>query len=497
MALGFARKRHQDALKPFFRAEVRNAGNGGSGVLEIIVYEQIGATWWSDSGVTAKNVKQRVDTAGAFSQIALRINSPGGDAFEGVAILNLLRSLGKPVDVFVDGIAASAASIIAMAGDTITMGSGAMMMIHNAWSVVAGNAQQLTKEAVTLAAVDQSIAQTYVDRTGQPLATVKSMMDEETWMGADECVEKGFATAKSAAPAEPKALNLAREFKALAHFAKVPPAFQPKAEEDAECECNCQNCQDGNCASCSNAGCDTANCAGCPMQENRSAGAQRLPVASVAPEVFASALARLQSNARHIDLRGKDGKILALRRFGSSRLNLAPPADGSSTQARVIGLLAPYQSPSGDLGGFEEVYQAGCFTKWLATDDPRVLFNHNIDHVLGRKSAGTARFWEEADGLHFEADLPDTQVARDLRVSLERGDIKEASAAFYIYDYAWESRSGVRTRVIKEARLVEGSPHSFAAYGDSTAKPEEVPQANAASHELEHLGARLQLLRVG
>ena len=116
-----------NSLKPFFRASVRNS----TGVLEMMIYEQIGENWWSGGGVTAKSVKQRIDAAGPFSRLTLRINSPGGDAFEGIAILNMLRAQGKPIDVYVDGIAASAASIIAMCGDTITMGWGAMMMIHD------------------------------------------------------------------------------------------------------------------------------------------------------------------------------------------------------------------------------------------------------------------------------------------------------------------------------------------------------------------------------
>lgn len=187
--------------------------------------------------------------------------------------------------------------------------------------------------------------------------------------------------------------------------------------------------------------------------------------------------------------------ILAVRRSAGTMLNLASAEAGSAKVARVNGIVAPYNSVSGDLGGFQEVYQAGCFDKWLATDDPRVLAFHNPEHVLGRKSANTARFWSDAAGLHYEADLPDTQVARDLRVSMERKDVRESSAAFYITDYAWENRSGVRTRVIKEARLVEASPYSFPAYTESTAQSEEVPQATAVDHELEHLGARLRLLR--
>ncbi len=440
--------------KPFFRAAVRN--DGGSGVLELMVYEQIGENFWTGEGVTAKNFKQRIDqAAGAFSRISLRINSPGGDAFEGVAILNLLRSLGKPVDVSVDGIAASAASIIAMAGDTISMGSGAMMMIHNAWIIAMGNAQELNKLAATLSTIDGAIAQAYVDRTGQKLDAVKAMMEAETWMGADECVEKGFATQKSNAPVA-EAQNLARSFKSeLSRFSKVPANLQ---EEEPE---------------------------------------EKFPAAvAVSQELFQdfsipAMFARMAANQMDgCELALSTGTILAIRRLGSAVLNLA-----SGPAVRVTGILAPYNSTSSDLGGFQEVYQSGCFNKWLALDDPRVLFNHNIDHVLGRKSSGTARFWEEADGLHYDADLPDTQVARDLRVSMQRGDVKESSAAFYIVDYVWENRSGVRTRVIKEARLVEGSPHSFAAYTESTATPEEEAQASAVN-ELELFGARLQLLKI-
>jgi HK97 family phage prohead protease len=454
--------------KPFFRAAVRKDAAGAQ-VLELMVYEQIGEDFWTGGGITAKNFKTQIDQAGEFARISLRINSPGGDAFEGVAILNLLRSLGKPVDVCVDGIAASAASIIAMAGDTIAMGSGAMLMIHNAWTVVMGNAVELTKQASTLSAIDGSIAQAYVDRTGQKLDVVKAMMDAETWMGAEEAIALGFATAK-AGPCGEGAMNMARGFKAMAKFAHVPAELKA-VEEAAD-----------------------------PKPEETEKSPKTLAITEELfqnlsiPAMFARMSAR-QMDGCEVQL--STGPILALRRFGSAALNLA--SVGSSQVARVTGVLAPYDSASSDLGGFQEVYRPGCFTKWLVCDDPRVLFNHNIDYVLGRKSAGTARFWEEPDGLHYDADLPDTQAARDLRVSMERGDIKESSAAFYIMDYAWENRGGVRTRVIKEARLVEGSPHSFAAYSESTAKPADAPKAAVvvivADHELELVGARLRLLR--
>lgn len=462
----------QNIVKPFFRASVRGAANAegaADDVLELMVYKQIGEDF-SGRGITAGEFKDQIDQVGPFSRIAMHINSPGGDAFEGVAILNLLRGLGKPVDVHVDGIAASAASIIAMAGDTISMGSGAMMMIHNAWTITAGNADELTKEASTLRAIDASIAKVYVDRTGQEFDAVKAMMDAETWMDADACMALGFATGKSNGNDEGAALNMARGFKALTKFARVPENL--KAAEETS------------------------------VEDRTLVITEELFSSLSIPAMFARMSAQQMDGC---EVKLSTGPILALRRSGSAVLNLASVGEGSAKVARVTGVLAPYNSVSSDLGGFQEVYQPGCFNKWLAADDPRVLFNHNIDCVLGRQSAGTARFWEEPDGLHYDADLPDTQAGRDLRVSMQRGDIKESSAAFYITDYAWENRGGVRTRIIKEARLVEGSPHSFAAYSESTAKPAEVPQAVATQpvtnlavdgHELELLGARLLLLKV-
>lgn len=166
---------------------------------------------------------------------------------------------------------------------------------------------------------------------------------------------------------------------------------------------------------------------------------------------------------------------------------------GTGSQQKISGVLAPYNSMSRDIGGFAEIFQPGCFAEGLrsGSEDPRVLFNHNIDAVLGRMSNGTARFWEEPDGLHYEADLPDTQAARDLRVSIERGDIRESSAAFYITGHRWEKRGNTKVRIIEQARLVEGSPHSFAAYGGSTVamSPEE-----KATAERETIAAELQIL---
>jgi ATP-dependent protease ClpP protease subunit len=240
-------------LKPFFRAAVQT-----DGTLELLVYEEIGENWWSGGGVTAKSVKERIDSAGVFNRIAVRINSPGGDAFEGVAVFNLLRAQGKPIDVYVDGIAASAASIVAMAGDVRMMGSNAMMMIHNAWSSCVGYAEDMRKMADTLDKVSLAVAQTYIDRAKLSAEDVKAMMDAESWLGAQECFDKGLATAivgNEGDPAAAEAMALARSFKSLSRLKTVPEVLRNQA-----CGCPCDSCANGDCMDCNCGGCESEDC---------------------------------------------------------------------------------------------------------------------------------------------------------------------------------------------------------------------------------------------
>lgn len=282
-------------VKPCFRASVNPTGE-----FELLIYEEIGQDWWSDSGITAKNVRQELDSAGTFNKIVLRINSPGGDAFEGIAIGNVLKSLNKPIDVYIDGIAASAASIIAMCGNTVTMAHNAMQMIHNAWAICIGEAADMQKMGDTLDKISGSIAQTYVDKTGKPLAEIKAMMDAETWMSAEDCLANGFATSIAEQPNEP-AMAMAKGFKVLGKMKKVPDALK-NAVEPAECACECTACMDGECEDCTNADCNDVNCEDCPMQESAggaadsattvdaSAEATPPPDAAVAAEVSNSSL---------------------------------------------------------------------------------------------------------------------------------------------------------------------------------------------------------------
>lgn len=161
--------------------------------LTMTLYSEIGEGMFGD-GITPQQVTEALN-ADNYSDITLRLNSPGGDAFAGVAIYNILKACAKPINVIVDGMAASAASLIAMAGDTITMNSGSVMMIHNAMGMAIGDSNDMLKMADTLSKVTDSLADIYVGKTGLPKKEILDLMDEETWMNADEAVSNKFATA--------------------------------------------------------------------------------------------------------------------------------------------------------------------------------------------------------------------------------------------------------------------------------------------------------------
>jgi ATP-dependent Clp protease protease subunit len=260
-------------LKPVFRAQLQS-----DGTLELLVYEEIGQNFWADGGgVSAKSFKDQLDFAGGnYDRLSVRINSPGGDASEGLAIFNLLRSLKKPVEVCVDGIAASAASIIAMAGDTITMGPNSLMMIHNAMGFCAGFASDMRAVAASLDKVSTAIGKTYSVRTGNDETEIAAMMEAETWLSAQECLDQNFCTGIAdvgqIGEVESNALALARRFKLLAKLQNVPDALKARSGDDA-CECECGACADGNCDQCTNVECADPNCTDCPMQQEPGASA--------------------------------------------------------------------------------------------------------------------------------------------------------------------------------------------------------------------------------
>jgi ATP-dependent Clp protease protease subunit len=153
----------------------------------VYLYDEINSYW----GISAQDFVKDLNgiTSGT---IHLRVNSPGGSVFEGTAIFNAIRQHKAKVIAHIDGLAASIASVIIMAADEIRMGNNAYLMIHEPWSIMAGSADDLRKEADLLDKVGETIAQTYVNRTGKNLDEVKKLMAAETWFTAEEALENGL-----------------------------------------------------------------------------------------------------------------------------------------------------------------------------------------------------------------------------------------------------------------------------------------------------------------
>lgn len=172
--------------------------NMSNGKAEILLYEQIGESFWGD-GMGAKRFAEELKGLGDVTQLDVRINSPGGSVFEGNAIHNMLKAHAAKVTVYVDGIAASIASVIAMAGDEIVMPANAMMMVHDPSGVAIGTAEDMAKMAEALTRVKDAIITSYTARTGLPKDEVSELMSDETWLTAEMAVEKGFADTVSGA----------------------------------------------------------------------------------------------------------------------------------------------------------------------------------------------------------------------------------------------------------------------------------------------------------
>ncbi len=163
-----------------------------SGPNVIRMFDVIGRDYWSDHAVTLESVDQALTGFGS-ADVEIHINSPGGDMFEGIAIYNRLPQHPGKVTVKVFGLAASAASIIAMAGEDIQIGAAAFIMIHNCWVVAVGNRHDFAETAAFLEPFDAAMVGVYAARTGSDEAAIAGWMDAETYMGADLAVERGFA----------------------------------------------------------------------------------------------------------------------------------------------------------------------------------------------------------------------------------------------------------------------------------------------------------------
>ena len=157
----------------------------------ISVFDVIGQDYWGE-GITAKRIAGALRAMNG-ADVTVNINSPGGDMFEGLAIYNLLREYEGHVTVKVLGIAASAASIIAMAGDDIQIGRGAFLMIHNCWLYAMGNRHDFAELAQSLEPFDTAMADIYAARSGLDIAAIQKLMDAESYIGDSDAVAKGLA----------------------------------------------------------------------------------------------------------------------------------------------------------------------------------------------------------------------------------------------------------------------------------------------------------------
>jgi len=178
---------HLASVAHQFKAEATESTDS----MELTIYGDIGESWWSDS-TSAKDVEEALKGLTA-NQITVRLNSPGGDVFDGIAIYNQLKNHSAKVIVHVDGLAASAASLIAMAADELIMNTGSMLMIHEASTWTWGTKHDVRKTLNALEGIDKSIADIYMTRFQGERSEIDTMISNETWFTASEAVEVGLA----------------------------------------------------------------------------------------------------------------------------------------------------------------------------------------------------------------------------------------------------------------------------------------------------------------
>lgn len=162
-------------------------------VADLYIFGDITSYEWDESDVSAFGFKQDLDELGDISELNVHINSLGGSTFQGLAIYNLLKQYKSKVNVYIDGIAASSASIIAMAGDRIYIPKTSLMMIHNCWTYAMGNAKELRKTADDMDKIAIAYKEAYLSKIKIDEEKLSQLLEEETYLTAEECVEMGFA----------------------------------------------------------------------------------------------------------------------------------------------------------------------------------------------------------------------------------------------------------------------------------------------------------------
>ena len=210
-------------LKKFWSMKKINEKEG-----EVTLYGEISdVTWWGDE-VTPKQFKADLDALGDVDLIRVYINSPGGDVFAGQTIYSILKRHKAKIHVYIDGLAASIASLIAMAGDKVIMPANAMMMIHNPWTIAAGNANDFRRLADDLDKIRDSMIVAYENKSALTMDEIKQLMDAETWLSANDCIEYGFVDEIE----EAKQTAACIDTKYFAHYQNVPEALREDVEDN-------------------------------------------------------------------------------------------------------------------------------------------------------------------------------------------------------------------------------------------------------------------------
>ncbi len=187
---------------------------------EVLLYDEIGGLW----GIQADDIRRDLESLAAKT-IHVRINSPGGSVFDGMAVYNTLREHDARIVTHIDGLAASMASVIAMAGDEVRMSESAFLMIHEPWTITIGNAEQLRKDAALLDKIGGTAVHIYQAKTGVDDEEVRAWMEAETWFTGQEAADAGFVDAlDNAAEDDDPAAQVAALFD-LSIFAHTPDAL--------------------------------------------------------------------------------------------------------------------------------------------------------------------------------------------------------------------------------------------------------------------------------
>jgi ATP-dependent Clp protease protease subunit len=287
-------------MRSWYAIRARAAG------AEVSIYDEIGAY-----GVSAKSFLAELGALPDDGPLTLRLNSPGGSVFDAVAIYNAIKRHAGPVTVWIDGIAASAASYIAMAGDEVVMPENAFLMIHDPSGLVMGTADDMRAMAEALDKIKGSLVAGYAAKSGAPEEDIAALMTKETWLDAAEAVELGFADRL----AEP--VRIAATFD-VGRFRNAPPALV-EAVEPAATEADGDRAGDTNAgtddAPKADAAADAEDATVAPATEPASPIAEAPDPAAIRAEAFAHA-------AAVVDLCALAGLPLQARRFLESEASL-------------------------------------------------------------------------------------------------------------------------------------------------------------------------------